>query len=130
MKAWQYEAKFQRETENRASEREEQCLFEAFALLELCLAAKKEERTWLQQPENSGFWPDLEEMHRKVKMAEHHIHSRMQATLKAGRQTRLFHVKQLLEMGELEFSGGFVCWLRNTPSITDGCLPPSRETAR
>lgn len=43
-------------------------------------------------------------------MAEHHIHSRMQATLKAGRQTRLFHVKQLLEMGELEFFGR-ICML-------------------
>lgn len=110
MKAWQYEAKFQSGVKGMAYEREEECLHETFALLDLCLAAGKEERSWFQQPENSGCWPYREEMRREVEAAEAHIRSRIQATLRAGCQTRLFYVKQLLEMGELEFFG-MVCIL-------------------
>lgn len=110
MKAWQYKAKFQSEAREMAYEREEACLQEAFALLELCLVARKEERSWFLQPENRGFWPCREELRREVEEAERHIHSRTQATLREGRQTRLFYVKQRLGLDALEFFG-MICIL-------------------
>lgn len=120
MGEWHYDEKYRAEERNRAYGREEECLSEALSLVELCLAAAGEERTWIQGG-NEAAWPRREEAKREFQKALEHLYSREEATRRAGRRTRLFYVKRVLEMGQLEFFG-MVCVLASEYSQRHGRL--------